>query len=727
MSTKFLYGVNDLETRNPRLASEWHPTKNGEIFPRDIALNSNKKVWWLCSNGHEFEATPGNRVQGKGCPYCSGRRVLPGENDLLTKNPELAAEWDYEKNYPIRPEHIMPGRNKAAWWICKNCGHNWKAVINSRNRGSGCPKCAKRFQSSFPEQAVYYYVHQAYPDAINSYRDIFENQMELDIFIPTIKIGIEYDGERTHTERTFEKDSRKYSICREHGIRLIRIRETAYSGDIPICDIQIKSDYTTNYLTAVDLIIEHLERVLGFTVDHDTDRDRIKILEQIKSKLDTRSLSVEYPELSKEWNYERNGNLTPQMFYSGCGDRVWWRCSKGHEWKAAIHSRSKGSVGCPYCSNTKVLQGFNDLATTDPDIAMEWHPSKNGELLPQGVTRRTGKKVWWVCSEGHEYQMKVYHRTTGHKCPYCIGRSAISGENDFTIHHPELLDEWDYKKNEGMSPSDYLPGSEKKVWWICRHCGYSWSTIIANRVKGHGCPECGKQLGNSKALETKIQRYGSFESWCNEHPDKQYLLEEWDESNELKPSSVTPKSYNKIHWKCSTCGYRWTSEVFRRANMDKTCPVCLNRIALPGYNDLASQRPALLNEWCYKLNQNVSPETVTIGSSKTVWWQGKCGHKWEAKICDRSLKKHGCPYCSGARVLPGFNDLLTLNPKLAAQWDYERNSISPSEVTPGSHKKVFWHCENGHIWEAQIKSRNSGCGCPYCAGRHPKNSLDISF
>jgi hypothetical protein len=131
--------------------------------------------------------------------------------------------------------------------------------------------------------------------------------MELDIFIPTIKIGIEYDGERAHTERTFEKDSRKYSICREHGIRLIRIRETAYSGDIPICDIQIKSDYTTNYLTAVDLIIEHLERVLGFTVDHDTDRDRIKILEQIKSKLDTRSLSVEYPELFKEWNYERNG------------------------------------------------------------------------------------------------------------------------------------------------------------------------------------------------------------------------------------------------------------------------------------------------------------------------------------------------------------------------------------------------------------------------------------
>lgn len=727
MSPEFIYGVNDLETQNPLLASEWHPTKNGGISPRDIALNSNKKVWWLCAMGHTYEATPNNRVRGKGCPYCSGRRVLPGKNDLLTKNPELAAEWDYEKNYPIRPEDIMPGRNKTAWWICKNCGHNWKAVINNRSRGSGCPKCAKRFQSSFPEQAVYYYVHQAYPDAINSYRDIFDNQMELDIFIPTIKIGIEYDGERAHTERTFEKDSRKYRICKENGIRLIRIRETAYSGDIPICDIQIKSDYTTNYLTAVDLIIEHLERVLGFTVDHDTDRDRIKILEQIKSKLDTRSLSVEYPELSKEWNYERNGNLTPQMFYSGCGDRIWWRCSKGHEWKAAIQSRSKGSVGCPYCSNKKVLQGFNDLSTTDPNIALEWHPEKNGDLLPQNVTRRTGQKVWWFCDKGHAYQMKVYHKTTGHGCPYCAGRTAISGKNDFTILHPELLEEWDYQKNKGVSPSDYLPGSEKKVWWLCKQCGHSWNAIIANRVKGNGCPECGKQLGNLQALETKIQRYGSFESWCNEHPDKQYLLEEWDVSNSIKPSDVSPKSYSKIRWKCSTCGYRWTSAVFSRANADKTCPVCLNRVALPGHNDLASQRPDLLHEWCYELNPNISPEKVTIGSSKIVWWQGNCGHKWEAKIRDRGLNNHGCPYCSGARVLPGFNDLLTLNPQLAAQWDNERNSITPSEVTPGSHKKVFWHCENGHIWEAQIKSRNSGCGCPYCAGRHPKNKLDTSF
>ena len=135
----------------------------------------------------------------------------------------------------------------------------------------------------------------------------------------------------------------------------------------------------------------------------------------------------------------------------------------------------------------------------------------------------------------------------------------------------------------------------------------------------------------------------------------------------------------------------------------------------------------MLHEWCYELNPNISPEEVTIGSSKIVWWQGNCGHKWEAKIRDRGLNNHGCPYCSGARVLPGFNDLLTLNPQLAAQWDNERNSITPSEVTPGSHKKVFWRCENGHIWEAQIKSRNSGCGCPYCAGRQPKNLLNISY
>lgn len=697
-----------------QLLEEWNWEKNGELHPSQMTTGSNKKVWWICTKGHSYESTPNNRLQGKGCPYCSGRRVIIGENDLLTKNPKLAAEWDYEKNFPMRPEHVKPGRNKTVWWKCEKCSYKWKASINSRNRGAGCPKCAKRFHSSFPEQAIYYYLHQVYPDAINSYKDIFKNQMELDIYIPSIKTGIEYDGEGAHTDKHIEKDSRKYQICKANGIRLIRIREATYKGDIPICDIQIKSEYITGNLKSVDLIIEQLEIILKFTVNHDVERDSVDILEQIRNILEQHSLATEYPKIAEEWNYERNGNLTPKMFFSGCGDRVWWRCARGHEWKAAIQPRTK-SVGCPYCSNRKVLPGFNDLATTDSDIAKEWHFEKNGELRPQNTTRSVSKKVWWICEKGHEYQMRIDHRTTGHKCPYCMGSKTIPGENDFTVKHPMLLEEWDYKQNEGIFPSDYLPGSEKRVWWICKRCGHSWNAMIASRVNGNGCPECGKKLANSRALESKIQNGGSFENWCKERPSKRYLLAEWEPSNELKPTDVSPKSYTKILWKCSTCGYCWKSAVFSRANADKTCPVCMNRVTLPGYNDLASKRPDLLDEWCYELNQDVTPEQVTAGSSKEVWWQGKCGHKWKTKVSSRGINNSGCPYCSGTRVLPGFNDLLTLNPGLASQWDKERNSMRPSEVTPGSHKKVFWRCDRGHIWEAQIKSRNTGVGCPQCA------------
>ena len=154
------YGKNDLLTTYPKIAKEWHPTKNGELNPSQVGPKSNKKVWWLCNNGHEWQATIENRTDGKGCPYCSGRLVVSGINDLQTKNKELADEWNYEKNYPITPDKVMPGNNKKYWWTCKKCGFIWKASINSRSRGAGCPKCAKRFHSSFPEQAIYYYIRK---------------------------------------------------------------------------------------------------------------------------------------------------------------------------------------------------------------------------------------------------------------------------------------------------------------------------------------------------------------------------------------------------------------------------------------------------------------------------------------------------------------------------------------------------------------------------------------
>lgn len=124
-----------------------------------------------------------------------------------------------------------------------------------------------------------------------------------------------------------------------------------------------------------------------------------------------------------------------------------------------------------------------------------------------------------------------------------------------------------------------------------------------------------------------------------------------------------------------------------------------------------------MNEYSYEKNVNLDLDRITIGSNAKIWWKCTLGHEWQATVGNRS-KGAGCPYCSNYKAWAGYNDLVTVNPKLASEWCYEKNGgLRPTSVTVGSHKKVWWKCNNGHEWEAEIKSRSVGNGCPYCSGR----------
>ena len=128
---------------------------------------------------------------------------------------------------------------------------------------------------------------------------------------------------------------------------------------------------------------------------------------------------------------------------------------------------------------------------------------------------------------------------------------------------------------------------------------------------------------------------------------------------------------------------------------------------------LASVHPELIPEWSEK-NLPLTPDKITFGSNKRVWWKGACGHEWETSVKARS-KGEKCPICSGARVIEGINDLATLKPELASEWS-EKNEIKPTDVSIGSHKKVIWKCKLGHEWIATVKSRTiNKTGCPYCS------------
>ena len=137
-----------LDIENPELAEQWHPTKNGDLKPYMVMHKSRKKVWWLGSCGHEWQATIKDRVDGTGCPICKGKQILRGENDLATLYPNIAKEWHPTKNGGLTPYMIAPKSGKKVWWICEK-GHEWQALVSDRTNGIGCPICSKETHTSF--------------------------------------------------------------------------------------------------------------------------------------------------------------------------------------------------------------------------------------------------------------------------------------------------------------------------------------------------------------------------------------------------------------------------------------------------------------------------------------------------------------------------------------------------------------------------------------------------
>ena len=407
--TKVLKGYNDLQTINPTLAEEWNYEKNNTLSPECFSANSKEKVWWRCTNGHEWQATIANRNYGNGCPYCSGRFAIKGNNDLQTINPSLAEEWNYEKNNGLTPADVLPYSNKKVWWKC-NKGHEWQAPICNRNSGRACPICTSERNTSFPEYTILYYLKKYGLDAIHSYKG---NGYELDIYIPAKKIAIEYDGYYWHKNKT-KKDLEKNKKCQKDGIKLYRIRE----------ELPLLNDSSINYIVQKNQknLSEILKKIFGeliiSNVDIDIERDSLDI-ENLRQYIEKEnSLLISNPEIAKEWHYEKNGNLKPEYFSSNSGKKVWWICQKGHEWQATIDNRNN-KRGCPYCSGKKVLKGYNDLQTINPTLAEEWNYEKNNDLSPEHFTVNSHEKVWWKCQRGHEWQTRISHRNAGSGCPIC--------------------------------------------------------------------------------------------------------------------------------------------------------------------------------------------------------------------------------------------------------------------------------------------------------------------
>ena len=488
-------------------------------------------------------------------------KLIVGVNDLATLCPNVAKEWNYKKNGDLLPIMFTIGSNKKVWWQC-NKGHEWKAMICNRAlKHMGCPKCYADSQTSFAEQAIFYFLDMIFPGEVkNRYKlKDKENFFEADIYLPKMNIVIEHNGLHWHKNKQ-EKDIIKECCFKAMGMRFISVVEHNCNKIIDNC---ILYDCYKNRDENLTWAIQELFLMLNISslfVNVATFRN--KILEFCHTNEIKNSLAITHPEIAREWNYEKNSNLKPEYFRAGSGEKVWWKCNKGHEWKTDINSRVRHKTGCPICANMQLLTGYNDLETVHPELAKEWNYDKNDGLLPSQVLFGSSKRVWWKCKDGHEWQVTIDNRVCNRSgCPICTNRQVLVGYNDLQTVKPDLAKEWDYNKNGNLLPSQVLYGSHKKVWWICKH-GHSWQSEVRDRYHGHGCPVCSNQR--------ILVGYNDFQTLYPE------LAKEWNykKNRNLLPTMFTISSEQKIWWTCKKCGYEWLTKIINRTRRKCGCPEC---------------------------------------------------------------------------------------------------------------------------------------------------------
>ena len=580
-------GENDLQTLYPELAAEWDYDKN-DITPDKVSPRDTNTYWWKCKNGHpSFPRSVEHRVNRHDtCPYCSGKKVVSGVNDLETLFPKIAAEWDYEANNGVVPSKVSPNCWTSYNWICPK-GHHYKKKVYLRTHsesGVDCTKCVKAHSTSFPEQAIFYYTKQFYPDAINRYKGLSKTGLELDIYIPSWNIGIEYDGKYSHSkEDSKEREQHKYEICKQKGIRLIRIREDNKPAHLDSADsvyyVKKRPNDPEMNLFLITFFTELTEwshnhyvpyinpntnkREVGFKlpVDINIKRDRPKILEYLIDK--ENSFGFLYPELAKNWDNEANKKLTPFMLTPGSNYEAFFKCERcGESWSATISTVVKWKRKlCKKCSmgdsgqrNTKrIVNERGSLGDFSKEAVEQWDYDANNGLTPYDIPKNYSKPVHWKCPVcGYKWEKSPSFRIHNNKlrpCPHCAGRVAITGLDDLETLYPNIAAEWDYGKNKNSLPSTTLATCKTTKYWICSKHHKSFKATPFQRINGSGCSMCkGEKIREAKGV--RVEQYSKTLEYIRTFKSLNEAAEELNISpsaigQAIKNGSVSANSYWK--------------------------------------------------------------------------------------------------------------------------------------------------------------------------------------
>ena len=403
-----------------------------------------------------------------------------------------------------------------------------------------------------------------------------------------------------------------------------------------------------------------------------------------------------YPDLIKEWDFDKNKSIDINSVTYGSGKTVWWLCNKGHSYKTRVTHRTNGTK-CKFCK--RIVDYKDSFKFHYPELAETYDEIKN-EFSSSEISKNSNFTYWFTCSKKHSFSRRlVNHINSKSKCPYCDNLIAHSSYN-FKIIHPKMAKEWDYEKNI-KNPEDYLPKSRSLINWICeKDKSHRFQARIDHRtVMNSSCPFCaGKKVNHSNSLNALVPKVSKM----------------WDfEKNNDTPDEVTISSDKIRYWICKN-NHSFRAQIKTLTPpRNNGCPYCSGRKPTKE-NNLKALFPDLAKEWDYKKNSK-NPEDYTYGTPTSVYWLCSKKHSFRQNIYERSVNKAGCPYCANQKVGYG-NDLKTQRKDVMIMWDFDKNNLNPSRVVPGTQKKAWWICKYGHSYYRAIylETQKNPQGCPYC-------------
>lgn len=603
------------------LVSEWDTSNDRKIS--DVTRGSNYVARWRCSKGHRWGAAVKSRtVMRSGCPYCSGRKAIPGETDLATLRPDVAAQWS--PNNTTSPAETTVTSHQKVEWVCAE-GHVWVQTVAARSTGRGCSECARHtargtdsLASLYPKLAGEWSLDNPVPaerQEVNTYRALWVCGV----------CGVPWRA--SITDRVA---GRKCPCCSYRklvtGVNDVRtLHPTIASMSVDTVDF---SSVTPRSQVVVRWQCSH-GHVFPMSVRYRISRGVDYCPECRVSRLDREPpLSDSHPEVAQMWLPDENG-LTPSVVVAGSAKMVLWQGMCGHTWKRSVRSQVKNR-SCPICAASKHCARTTPtppITVTHPVVAAQY--SDSNDRAAKDVHSRSSYRAVWSLPCGHTPVIPVKRRIDfPDRCPVCSGKQVVAGVNDLATVHPELAAEW--HEDNDRSPSEVTRASGYSAKWA-GVCGHVWRAKVSDRsVKGSGCGIC----SNNTVL-------AGINDLATTHPA---IAAQWHTSNDKSPSEVTAGSNADVVWECAF-GHTWKVSPLMRAYRGTGCSVCAGKSVVHGFNDLASVSPELAAEWHPVKNGTKYPDSVTRGSRVKVWWLGACGHEWRATVLNRS-NGSGCRRCS---------------------------------------------------------------------------------